>query len=146
MNSDERTLSFNEWEEKAPKRLRDDPLWASTYYRLAMYLYDLVWLDCEYLRKDFRGREIVQQLIRSAGSVYANLEEAYGREVGTADYIRIRRIALGEARETQGWYFRSRHVLPQEVLESRLQICVQIITLLVRTISSHREKLRIPSS
>jgi four helix bundle protein len=142
MGSDEQELSFEEWQERAPKRLREDPLWASAYYRLAMYLYDLVWIDCERLRMDFRGREIVQQLVRSAGGICANLEEAYGRGVGTADYIRIVRIALGEARETQGWYFRSRHVLSPEILESRLQIIVQIITLLARTISSHREKLR----
>jgi four helix bundle protein len=134
-------LSFKEWEERAPKRLRDDPLWASAYYRLAMYLYDLVWLDCECLRKDFRGNAIVQQLVRSAGGVCAKLEEAYGRGVGTADYVRILRIALGEARETQGWYLRSRHILSPEIVESRLHIVAQIIVLLVRTISSHRNKL-----
>lgn len=146
MGNEERELSFQEWQAIAPKRLREDPLWSSTYYQLAMYLYDLVWLDCADLRQDFRGREIVQQLIRSAGGVCANLEEAYGRGVGTADYIRIMRIALGEARETQGWYLRARHVLQPEVVESRLQIIVQIITLLVRTISSHRNKLHKSSS
>ena len=145
MGNDQQALSFQEWQECAPKRLREDPLRASTYYRLARYLYDLVWLDCESLRKDFRGREIVQQMVRSAGGICANLEEAYGRGVGTADYVRIVRIALGEARETQGWYLRSRHLLPPELLESRLQILNQIITLLARTISSHREKLRNPS-
>src|SRR4030067_295087 len=122
MSNEDYSLSFNEWEEKTPKRLREDPLWASPYHRLAMYRSDLVWLDCECLRKDYRGREIVQQLIRSAGGVCANLEEAYGRGVGTPDYIRIMRIALGEARESQGWYLRSRHVLPPEVFESRMQI------------------------
>jgi four helix bundle protein len=145
MGDEVKVLSFKEWQESAPKWLREDPLWSSAYYKLAMYLYDLVWLDCVSLRQDFRGREIVQQLIRSAGGVCANLEEAYGRGVGTADYVRIVRIALGEARETQGWYLRARHIFPPEILESRLQILNQIITLLARTISSHREKLRNPS-
>ncbi len=89
-----------------PNRLKSDPLWETVYYRKAEYLYDLAWRDCDLLYKDYRGRSIVSQLIRSAGSTSANLEEAYGRGVGTADYVRILRIAFGEARETQGWYFR----------------------------------------
>jgi four helix bundle protein len=93
---------FDEWVEEAPIRLRKDPLWKSIYYRLAMYLYEIVWNDTAILNEDFRGREIARQLIRSAGSICANMEEAFGRGVGTPDHRRIMRIALGEARETQG--------------------------------------------
>jgi four helix bundle protein len=106
-----------------------------------MYLYDLVWQDCQKLRKDFRGRAITQQIIRSSGSICANQEEAYGRGLGTADYIRILRIALGEARETQGWYFRSRHLLDKEVIKHRTKILDQIIALLVTNIQSHTKNL-----
>jgi four helix bundle protein len=101
----------------------------------------MVWSDCETLRKDFRSREIVGQLLRSSGSICANLEEAYGRGVGSADYVRILRIALGEARETQGWYLRARHVLPEELLSRRTHLVSQVIALLVSTIASHRRKL-----
>jgi four helix bundle protein len=107
----DKELVMEEWINGVPKQMKADPLWQSSYYRLAMYLYDLVWLDSVTLNKDFRGREIVYQLIRSAGSICANMEEAYGRGIGRADYVRIMRISLGEARETQGWYFRSRHIL-----------------------------------
>ena len=97
-------LTMAEWVETIPKKYRLDPLWGTTaYYRMAMYLYDLAWQDCDQLRHDLRGREIASQLIRSAGGICANLEEAYGRGVGSLDYLRIVRIALGEARETQGW-------------------------------------------
>ncbi len=106
-----------------------------------MYLYDLAWEDCLLLKTDFRGREIVGQLIRSAGSVCANLEEAYGRGVGTADYVRIVRIALGETREMQGWYYRSRHILPNELIESRLSTINSLIAAVVNTISHHRKNL-----
>jgi four helix bundle protein len=135
-------LTFAEWMKAAPARLQADPLWQSTYYRLAMYLYDLVWKDCEVLHRDFRGRTVVDQLIRSLGGVCANVEEAYGRGVGSADYVRILRIALGEARETQGWLFRSRHMLPNDLLERRLDVVGQIIALLVSTIASHRQNLK----
>jgi four helix bundle protein len=103
-------LPFEEWVKTLPDSLRNDPLWNSAYYRLSMYLYDLMWIDVELINKDFRGREIVHQLVRSAGSACANMEEAYRRGIGTADYVRIMPIALGELGETQGWYFRSRHI------------------------------------
>ena len=137
----EKEMTMEEWVLTIPAKLRSDPLWDSAYYRFAMYLYDLVWLDCETLRKDYRGQEIVGQLVRSVGSIGANVEEGYGRGVGTADYIRILRIALGEARETQGWYFRARHILPPDRIERRIGVTEQIIALLVNTISRHRRNL-----
>ena len=100
-----------------------------------MYLYDLSWQDAGQLKHDFRGREIAKQLINCAGSISANMEEAYGRGVGTSDYRRILRVALGEARETQGWYLRARHILPSETIEHRLDIVNQIISLLVKAVS-----------
>ena len=138
---DKPELPIEEWVNTVPERLRVDPLWDSGYYRLAMYLYDLVWVDCMQFKSDFRGREIASQLIRSAGGICANVEEGYGRGIGSADYIRILRIALGEARETQGWYLRGRHLLESDLLERRMQVLAQIIALLVSTISRHRKNL-----
>jgi four helix bundle protein len=135
-------VSFEDWAKTIPDRLRIDPLWESIYYRKSMYLFDLVWNDCDILRKDYRGREIVGQLVRSSGSIFANAEEAFGRGVGTADYIRILRIALGEARETQGWYIRCRQILPWNIFESRSELITQIIAMLVTTISGHRKRLK----
>ena len=137
----EKELTMEQWVETLPKALKSDPLWQSAYYRLEMYLYDLVWLDSDTLQKNYRSREIVSQIVRSAGSVCANMEEAFGRGIGTADYVRIMRIALGESREIQGWYLRSRQVLPAEILNRRIELIQQIISLLVSTIASHRRKL-----
>ncbi|MBS1250295.1 MAG: hypothetical protein MAG431_01889 [Chloroflexi bacterium] len=134
--------NFKEWTETVPSSLKKSPLWDSKYYQLSMYLYDLVWRDCQKLRKDFRGRAVSNQIIRSSGSICANQEEAYGRGVGTADYIRVLRIALGEARETQGWYFRSRHILNEKVINHRTVVLDQIIALLVTNIQSHSKNLR----
>lgn len=76
-------VKFEEWEKTIPGYFKKDPLWESLYYRVALYLYDLVWDDCELLQKDFRAKHSIAQIIRSSGSVSANMEEAYGRGVGT---------------------------------------------------------------
>ena len=136
----DKELPFEEWVNTLPASLRNDPLWKSAYYRLAMYLYDLVWLDSAVINKDFRGREIVHQVVRSAGSVCANMEEGYRRGIGTADYVRIMRIALGELGETQGWYFRARHILGSETLDRRIKIIQQTIALTVTVIDQNRRK------
>ncbi len=136
----DKELPFDEWINTLPAPLRNDPLWKSAHYRLAMYLYDLVWLDSAVINKDFRGREIVHQVVRSAGSVCANMEEAYRRGIGTAAFVRIMRIALGELGETQGWYFRSRHILDQETLDKRIKVIHQAIALTVTVINKNRKR------
>ena len=133
-------LPFDEWVNTLPTSLRNDPLWKAAYYRSAMYLYDLVWLDSVLIGKDFRGREIVHQVVRSAGSVCANMEEAYRRGVGNADFVRIMRISFGELGETQGWYFRSRHILNEETLDKRIKVIQQAIALTVTAINQNRKR------
>ena len=136
----DKDLPFVEWVKTLPDSLRNDPLWKSAYYRLAMYLYDLVWIDSAVINKDFRGREIVHQAVRSAGSVCANMEEAYRRGIGTADFVRIMRIALGELGETPGWYFRSRHILSQETLDKRIKVIQKAIALTVTAVDKNRKR------
>ena len=65
--------SFQAWQESVHHRFRNDPLWGFKVYPKALFAYDLVWEDCEYLLKDRRGREAAAQLIRSVGSISANL-------------------------------------------------------------------------
>ena len=75
-------LSFEDWVAQVPESLKRDTLWNFQVYPKALYFYDLVWEDCEYLLKDPRGRAVAYQLIDSAGSVCANIEEGYGRGYG----------------------------------------------------------------
>ena len=65
--------SFEAWQESVHHSIRNDPLWGFKVYPKALFAYDLAWEDCEYLLKDRRGREVVAQLIRSVGSISANL-------------------------------------------------------------------------
>ncbi|MDY6874752.1 MAG: hypothetical protein SWK90_00890 [Chloroflexota bacterium] len=68
-------MNFEEWKEKVPERIKAEPEWKFYAYPKALFLYDLVWEDCGKLMRDHRGKAVAQQIIRSAGSVSANIEE-----------------------------------------------------------------------
>jgi four helix bundle protein len=129
--------SFESRQETVPEKIRSGPLWNFGVYPKSSFLYELVWCDCELLIKDVRGRAIVEQLVRSAGSICANIEEGYGRGFGR-DYAHFLSYALGSARETQGWYLRAKHLLPDQVLGHRLALIHEVIGLLVRAINYQR--------
>lgn len=131
--------SFEDWLGQVPQNIRQDRLWEFSIYRKSMYLADLAWFDCAYLLEDSRGKSLAWQLIRASGSIAANIKEGFGRGFGK-DYARLLRIALGSARETLGWDFRSCHLLNVKVIEDRLDLLDEIIGGLV--ISSHRQRHR----
>lgn len=130
-------MEYEDWEAQVPDAIKDDPLWQMEAYRLALFLHDLAWKDCESLIKDIRGREIAKQLIRSVGSISANIEEGYGRGFGR-DYARFLSFSVGSARETRGWYYRGRKLLTEMVIEHRYNLLGQIIGLLVTAIGQQR--------
>ena len=136
---DARPTSFETWQETVPQQIRKCSLWKYAAYPKALFLYDLVWFDCEKLEQERRGRAIEEQIIRSAGSISANIEEGYGRGLGR-DFARFLSFALGSARETQGWYLRARHSLTTQVLDHRLKLLDEIIALLVITTSQQKAK------
>ncbi|MCE7920147.1 MAG: hypothetical protein DCC59_15020 [Chloroflexi bacterium] len=134
-------VKFEDWEKSVPEFVKKDSLWESLYYRVALYLYDLVWDDCDILQKDLRARHNIGQIIHSSGSISANMEEAVGRGVGTPDYVRILKISLGEIRETRGWYYRCRHALPPDLLEHRYKVIDHLKALVVNLLNSHKGNL-----
>lgn len=132
-------MTYEEWEREVPEAIRSDPVWQFYAYRKALFLYDLAWEDCEKLMRDLRGRAVAQQLIRSAGSICANIEEGYGRGFGKdRDYFL--RVSAGSARETRGWYYRGRRLLSPAVLEHRMSLLGEIIALLVTELSQQRRR------
>ncbi|MCP4535922.1 MAG: four helix bundle protein [Chloroflexi bacterium] len=130
--------SFEEWRDDVAGRISSSPLWNSIGYQKTLFLYDLVWFDCEKLIQDLRGKAIAQQLIRSIGSISANMEEGYGRGFGK-DYARFLSYSLGSARETQGWYFRAKHLLSESVASHRYALVDEIIALLVTIIKQQKK-------
>ena len=131
-------MTYEAWEKDVPAIITGDPVWQFFAYRKALFLHDLMWEDCEQLMHDPRGRAVSEQLTRSTGSISANIEEGHGRGYGR-DRNYFLRIAIGSARETRGWYYRSRRLLPPEVLAHRLALASEIIALLATELGHQRQ-------
>jgi four helix bundle protein len=132
-------MTYDEWEAQVHERVKAEPVWAFAGYRKALFLYDLVWRDCEKLASDRRGRAVTEQLVRSCGSIGANVEEGHGRGYGKQKNWFLS-VALGSARETKGWYYRARGLLPQEVVDHRLALADEVIALLVDELARQRSR------
>jgi four helix bundle protein len=112
-----------------------DPLEKYPVHIKAMDLFDKAMEDSEFLMRDIRGREIVKQLTRTAGSISANIEEGYGRGYPN-EFLRHLKISRGSARETKGWYIRSKRFLNSELIDERTNEIDEIISLLVSMINN----------
>jgi len=108
-------------------------------YQLARRLFDDFWNDSEILSKDFRGRELVKQQVRSLDSVCANMEEGFGRGFGK-ELPQHLKISRGEARESQGRYARYNHLLPADLINQRIATLDHIIGGLTNTINTIEAK------
>jgi len=109
------------------------------FYQMSMEIWDCCWKDTELMMNDIRGREIVKQLIRSVGSVSANIEEGYGRGKGK-EYPHFLRIARGSANESAGWYIKSKFLLNQEVVKERTEKLNAISAMITKTIETLNKK------
>ncbi len=94
-------MKYEEWLAQVPDSLKKDPIWRFEAYPKALLLYDLAWEDTDKMLKDVRGCELAEQLIDSAGSVSAIIDEGFGRGIEGGEYIQFLRYALGSARETR---------------------------------------------
>ena len=43
----ERMMTYEVWEPTIPDAIKTDPVWQFYAYRKALFLYDLMWEDCE---------------------------------------------------------------------------------------------------
>lgn len=105
------------------------------FYKKSMELWDEFWVDSEVLLNDIRGKEIVRQLTRSIGSISANIEEGYGRGFGK-EYPQYLRVSRGSARESKGWYRKSKFLLDEKLIMSRLEILDTIIAMETKSIQT----------
>ncbi len=109
------------------------------FYQASLKLWEACWQDTNILMRDFRGKEIARQLIRSVGSVSANIEEGYGRGFGK-EYTHFLRISRGSARESKGWYKKSQFLLDESVIQERVASLDYIITMINRTIHTLKSR------
>ena len=118
-----------------------DSLESFGIYQLARQLFEDFWNDSEMLSKDFRGRELVKQQVRSLDSVCANMEEGFGRGFGK-ELPQHLKISRGEARESRGRYERCNHLLPPETITQRVSALSHIIGGLSKTIQTIESRAR----
>jgi len=114
--------------------LGTDRLESFGIYQLAGQLFDDFWSDAEIMGKDFRGRELARQQVRSLDSICANIEEGFGRGFGK-ELPQHLKIARGEARESLDRFKRCRHLLNIETVSDRVATLDHIIGGLTKTIS-----------
>ncbi len=130
-------MEYNAWEKTVPEMIKMDSLWKMAAYRYALYLSDLCWEDTTILMKNHRMWSTADQLYRAVNSVGANLAEGYSRSTGK-DRALFYQYALGSARESRDWYYKSRHVLGEEIFQRRSKVLVEILRLLLTMIPQQR--------
>ena len=96
------------------------------------------------LPRNVAGQEIGRQVVRSSGSVGANLHEAQGT-ISRKDFLHKVAISLREARETLYWIRRIERndLLPRERLTELMNEwneLVSIVTTIVKKLRSQGEK------
>lgn len=130
-------MNYESWLKTVPSEISGDTLWHVEAHRLALFLADVGWQDVCKLMQDRRMQGVADQLYRAVGSIAANLSEGYSRNSGK-DRVRFYEYALGSARESRGWFYKSRHVLGAEVTDHRIRFCTQIIRLLLTMVPDQR--------
>jgi four helix bundle protein len=131
-------MKYVEWQDTVFVEIKNDPIWKLEVYRLALFAGDIGWQDVLKLSKDKIMFSVADQLHRSLNSISANLTEGYSRSKGL-DRARFIEISLGSARESRDWYYKSKQVLPVEVVKHRLGLITQIISMLTPMISHQRK-------
>ena len=132
-------MKYGDWQVSVPDAIKGDSLWRLEVYRLGLFVADIAWEDALALSKDQLARGLADQLYRAACSISANIAEGYSRSTGK-DRARFLEYSLGSAREARDWYYKSRHILKEEVINHRLELLTQIIKMLSVLTPLQRQK------
>ena len=131
-------MNYAKWLVNVLSEIINDPIWKLEVYRLGLFAGDIGWQDVQFLAKKPLMLSVADQLHRSINSVSVNLTEGYSRSKGP-DRARFIEASLGSARESRDWYYKSRHVLPAEVLKHHMGLTTRIISMLAPMISHQRK-------
>ena len=131
-------MNYAEWLNTVPSEITNDPIWKLEVYRLGLFAGDIGLQDALFLMKKPLMLSVADQLHRSLDSISVNLTEGYSRSKGP-DRARFIEASLGSARESRDWYYKSRHVLPAEVLKHRMGLTTKIISMLAPMIPHQRK-------
>ena len=128
-----------QWDRTGESPFSTDPLWRMTSFRMSVHLLDEAWRDMKVLQRHRFLDPVSMQLYKAVGSIGVNLGEGYSRSSGM-DRIRFFEYAPGSARESQLWYYASRHVMDPTVLTARYEILTRIAKILSKAIPAERHR------
>jgi four helix bundle protein len=130
-------MRYQEWETTVPDVIKADSVWRSKAYQLGLFAADLAWQDVTKLHADNRTRSLSDQLYQAIGSISANIAEGYSRG-SSRERAHCYEYALGSAREARDWYYKGRHILPEQVIDHRLNLLTETVRLLLAMIPEQR--------
>lgn len=130
-------MNYEEWAATVPDAFKNDTLWKMSVYRFSLFVGDLGWYDVTKIQQDSRLYKVSNQLYGSLGSVSANISEGYSRG-SNKERAHFYEYALGSARESRDWYYKSRHMLGGQVFEHRVDLLTQVIRLLLTMVPQQR--------
>ncbi len=132
-------MTFDEWKNTVCPEITSDALWNMQLYQQAMFLGEISWFDATKLVQDQRTVRLSDQLYRATGKISTNIAEGYSKASGK-DQARFYEYALGSSREARDWYYKSRHILGEEVALHRIRLTVHLIRQLLTIIPKQRQK------
>jgi four helix bundle protein len=132
-------MNFEDWQATVAEAFKKDALWKMSVYPYSLFIGEIGWFDVTKLQGDSRLYKVTNQLYCSLGSISANISEGYSRG-SNKERAHFYEYALGSARESRDWYYKSRHVLGEKVFEHRLGFLTQIIRLLLTMVPQQRGK------
>jgi four helix bundle protein len=129
------------WERSCPRILAADAIWKLDVYRTSLFLVHVVREDLRAVGAGPPANGIAEQLLRSAGSVSANIAEGFSRST-RVDRLRFFAYALGSARECVTWYESIRGTISDDAIDDRLLLLTRIRALLLGFIRAQRTQGR----
>ena len=97
--------------------------------------------DIEKFPKNAVSRVIIDQIVRSAGSISSNIAEGFN-SMTTKQYLSFLDIARRSSAESENWFYKLRDIgyLQKEVSGTRINECTEINRMIYGLMKSLREK------
>jgi len=102
------------------------------------------WKDIQQLSKNLANRIIIDQILRSVGSISANIAEGFNAR-STRQYISFLDIAKRATAESENWFYKLKDLgLLGQIIDKRISECIEISKMLSGLMKSleSRDKMR----
>ena len=111
-------------------------------WRMAHQLFLDALKDVEKFPRSRASAIVADQLIRSLGSVGANIAEGFNSRT-TKQYVSYLDIAKNSSSEAENWYYKIRDAkwLDKDIANHRIRTCIEIHKMLQKMIANLEKKL-----